>query len=243
MSQPISIIIPTLDEAARIQSVLRPLVGLDGVEVIVVDGGSQDGTPALAAEAGARVLSSERGRARQMNAGRRAAGGDLLIFLHGDTVPPADFLERARRVVDLPGVAAGAFRLRIDGAGLGFRIIETVANLRSRFLRTPYGDQILFLKADVFDRVGGFPELPIMEDFEFVRRLARLGRIAIAPAAVSTSARRWEKLGLVKTTLLNWAIVLAYLAGVRPERLAAWYGRRRGNNQVPAREAAPETSG
>lgn len=221
----ISVIIPALNEAREILPTLDSCRA-PGAELWVVDGGSRDETAALARSWGARVLDCTGGRARQMNLGARHARGDLLLFLHADTRLPRGFDECVRRVLADPQVAAGAFRLGIDSPGRGLRVIETVANWRSRFLHLPYGDQGLFLRRSVFERAGGFPLLPIMEDFEFVRRLAGLGRVVIAPLAVSTSARRWHQVGPWKTTLINQTLVTGYLLGVSCERLARWY---RGN--------------
>jgi hypothetical protein len=131
-----------------------------------------------------------------------------------------------------PGVAAGAFRLRIDGAGRSLRLIQRIANLRAACLQMPYGDQALFLHHDTFDQLGGFAELPILEDFDLVRRLRRLGRVAIAPAEVVTSARRWCRLGPWRTTWINQIVLLGHYLGVRPQRLADWYGDGRGDNQA-----------
>jgi hypothetical protein len=152
----------------------------------------------------------------------------VLLFLHADTRPPPNFGSHVRETLARPGVSAGAFRLGIDAAGGRLRFIETVANIRSRFLGMPYGDQALFMTADMFGAIGGYPDQPIMEDFELVRRLQRRGGIAIAPAAVATSPRRWLNVGVLKTWLINQSIVTAYLAGVSPERLADWYRREKG---------------
>jgi len=232
----ISVIIPTFNESERLESVLSPLLGLPEIEIIVVDGASSDGTAEVARRLGVRVLTTRPSRALQMNAGSRGAAGEILLFLHGDTRLPGDFARQVRAICARPGVSAGAFRLAIDGHGWAFRWIETFANLRSRFLQSPYGDQAIFVRSGTFFKLGGFPVMPIMEDFEFVRRARRLGRIAIAPSSAVTSARRWKKLGVLKTTLLNWGIVLAYFAGVPPKRLKGWYRRQpeASNSQLPA---------
>ncbi len=223
MGNLISVIIPTLNESIRIQELLTPLVERPGVEVIVVDASSPDGTAEIARRLGVRVLSTVANRAVQMNEGSRLARGDILIFLHGDTRLPANFESHVHDILKRPGVAAGAFRLAIDGIEWGFRLVELFANLRSRWLGAPYGDQALFVRSDVFAKLGRFPEMPIMEDFEFVRRARRLGRIELAPVPALTSARRWKKLGIFRTTILNWWIVVAYYGGVSPERLRSWY--------------------
>ena len=224
----ISIIIPVLNEAATIEATLSPLQGATNIEVIVVDGGSLDRTPELAESLGAKVYDSSAGRACQMNFGAAAATGEILLFLHADTALPQGFEAMVRQLLLRPGVIAGAFALQINADLRGLRLIENIANLRSRFLQTPYGDQAIFLPASVFHRLGGFQEIPLMEDFEFVQRLKRMGRIAIAPASVITSGRRWQKIGVLKTTLINQLIVLAYFLGVSPTRLARWYAGSKG---------------
>ena len=219
----ISVIIPALDEESLIGSALESLRESDGVEVIIADGGSRDRTVEIARGQGARVVSGPRGKAGQMNAASRSAKGSILLFLHADTTLPRDFTRQVRKIVGQPSFAAGAFELGIDGPGWELRIIERVANIRSRWLKAPYGDQALFVRADLFAEVGGYPEIPIMEDFELVRRLRRIGRVVIAPASVRTSARRWQAVGIWRTTLINWMIVLAYYFGVSPRRLSGWY--------------------
>ena len=219
----ISVIIPTLNEAACLDETLRPLLGASNVETIVVDGNSHDGTGEIAAAHGVVVLEGSPGRARQMNAAAAAATGSALVFLHADSRLPEGFDAHVRRILARPGVIAGAFRLRIDGSRGSLRLIQRMATLRARYLRMPYGDQALFLRRDVFEQMGGFPELPIMEDYELVRRLRRRGRIAIAEAPVITSSRRWNALGPWRTTWINQKIVLGYHLGISPRRLARWY--------------------
>jgi rSAM/selenodomain-associated transferase 2 len=223
----ISIIIPTLDEAASIGRTLASIPDQEGLEVILVDAGSTDGTPELARARGARVVSSTPPRARQMNLGAAAARGDIYLFLHADTLLPDGFADHVRRVSANSSVAAGAFTLKIDSARTGISLVERAANLRSRYLSLPYGDQALFVTARRFWELGGFPLMPIMEDFVFVRRLARTGRIAIVDQPVVTSGRRWEHLGVVRTTLINQLVVLAYHLGIAPETLSRWYRRSR----------------
>jgi len=222
----ISIIIPAVDEAGSIARALESTGDDPGVERIVVDGGSKDETPEIAAGAGATVITSPRGRARQMNLGANRARGGIFLFLHADTLLPAGFSDQVLQVLARPKVAAGAFRLGIDGDSWKLRMIETVANWRSRFPGFPYGDQALFMRADVFRSVGGFPEQPIMEDFEIVHRLRRKGNIALTETQVTTSARRWERLGPLRSMILNQVIVGAYLAGIDHERLANLYFHR-----------------
>jgi len=224
----LSVVIPALNEAGQIAETLSALARSSNVEIIVVDGGSPDGTIAVARAAGVRVLEARPPRSIQMNAGAAAAGGNLLLFLHADTRLPAGFETQVRQTLARSRVAAGAFRLKIDGNQRGLRTIEAVANWRSRVLQMPYGDQALFLRSYTFWESGAFPPIPIMEDFELVRRLKRRGRIALAPGCAETSARRWLRLGAVKTWLVNQCVIAAYCAGVSPQRLAAWYRGKKG---------------
>lgn len=221
----ISIVIPVLNEANHLANTLRSIQVPEMIEVIVVDGGSQDDTVKIATTLAAYVIQGTPGRAAQMNQGARVASGDILLFLHGDTILPEGFERLIRQTLAQPDVVAGAFELRIDGTQWGLRLVEWGVNWRSRWLQMPYGDQAIFLKASIFHELGGFPELPIMEDFEFLRQLRRLGKIAIAPASVCTSGRRWQRLGILKTTLVNQLVILAYLLRLSPEVIARWYRR------------------
>jgi rSAM/selenodomain-associated transferase 2/rSAM/selenodomain-associated transferase 1 len=222
----ISIIIPTLNESTTIaQSLLSTRSGSD-VDVTVVDAGSRDETVELAISCGAKVINSTPGRARQMNAGAAVATGDVLLFLHADTCLPEGFDSHVRRIMAEPCAAAGAFELSIDAPLRGLRIIERLANWRSRHLQLPYGDQAIFLRAGLFRDIGGFPEIPIMEDFELIRRLRRRGRIAIARVPAITSGRRWEELGMLRTTLINQGVLLAYHLGIARSHIARWSKRR-----------------
>ena len=161
-----------------------------------------------------------------MNAGAQAARGEFLVFLHADTRLPAGFADHVRRILTTSGVAAGAFEMKIDGSSPGLRVIERVANWRSKYLKLPYGDQAIFLTKQLFYQVGGFPELPIMEDFQLVRRVRRQGWIVMAPAAALTSPRRWQRVGPWRVTLIHQIVILGFLLGVDPVRLARWYGRK-----------------
>ncbi len=193
------------------------------VEVVVADGGSRDRTVEIALNSGVRVVRCPRGKALQMNRGASEASGRTLLFLHADTLPPVGFEHMIRSTAARPGVVAGAFRLRIEARGARFRAVEFMTNLRSTLMRMPYGDQGIFLRAETFRRLGGFPVQALMEDFELARRLKREGRVVTLPAQVRTSARRWLRLGVFRTTLLNQRIILAYLLGADPALLARWY--------------------
>jgi len=225
----ISIIIPVLNEAPTIASVISTAQNAQNVEIIVADGGSSDRTADIAQSLGVRVISTAPGRAAQMNAGAIAATGDILLFLHADTLLPPGYDSGARLALAKPQTVAGAFKLKIDSPSLCLRLVETGVNGRSRFLQMPYGDQAIFLTASTFDKIGGFPDLALMEDFEFVRRLKKQGRIEIVPQPVLTSARRWQQLGVIKTTAINQIVIIAYFLGVSPDRLAFWYKRQKKN--------------
>ena len=225
----ISIIIPTLNEAKNLAATLVSTESRADVEIMVVDGGSSDGTIEVAKSFGVRLLTTSAGRARQANAGGLAAGGEILVFLHGDTRLPRGFSRYVLDILRKPGVVAGAFTLGIDGCEFGFRIIEMLANLRSSLFQMPYGDQGIFLRTEVFRALGGFPDMVLMEDFVLVQRLRKRGKVTMAPVAVKTSARRWRELGILKTTLINQAVLLAYFLGSNPERLARWYRRQQGS--------------
>jgi len=220
----ISIVIPTLNEESNLEQTLRPLTGVQGVEIIVADGGSSDRTVEVAGGCGATVVHANRGRGRQLNAGAALASGEVLLFLHADTRLPEGFQDHVWSILDR-GAIAGAFPLHIDDAHAGLRWIEWGVNLRSRYLHMPYGDQGLFVRAELFYRLGGFPNWPLMEDYELCRRLRRHGTIRLASQRVSTSARRWLKLGLWRTTLINQLCIVAFRVGVSPDRLARWYSR------------------
>ncbi len=227
MTSAISIIIPALNEAEGIADAVASARGPGTAEVIVVDGGSTDATEERARAAGARVIVSAPGRGRQMNTGARRARGEILLFLHGDSRLPAGFSSQVEAVLSRPRTVAGAFRLAIDLPGLGAAWVAAGANLRSR-LGLPYGDQALFMPRRVFFEAGGYDEVPILEDVFLVRKLRRLGRLRLAPGAVLTSGRRWQRLGVVRTTLVNQKVMIAWLLGVPLEELRAWYGGRSG---------------
>jgi rSAM/selenodomain-associated transferase 2/rSAM/selenodomain-associated transferase 1 len=233
----ITVIIPALDEEESIGRALDSAMAPGAPEVIVVDGGSRDRTVEIAAARGATVLASPTGRARQMNAGAARAGGDILLFLHADTTLPGDYARLVREALDRPGVVAGAFDLGIEGEGRRFRWIERLVGWRSRKRQMPYGDQALFMPAEVFRELGGYPEIPIMEDVELVRRLRSHGRIHISPARVRTSARRWLKHGILTAMLNNQLCLLAHGIGIPAARIAGWR-RPHGADRTKPRQRA-----
>lgn len=218
----LSVVVPTLNEARHIEACLASVWSQphDG-EVIVVDGGSDDATAVLATPLATAVVPSVRGRAAQMNAGARTATGDALLFLHADSrLAPGAFDALHEALAD-PAVVGGTFTLRFD-------VDDPLLDFYAWCTRFPlgvfrYGDQGIFVRRATFDALGGFPELPIMEDVDFLARLRRRGRTALIPLPVTTSARRFERLGVVRQQLLNAALVGLYALGAPPERLARWY--------------------
>ncbi len=221
----LSIIVPVLDEAANIVAALEVLAPLRsrGAEIIIADGGSRDATAALARPLADCVIVSARGRATQMNAGAAAARGDVLLFLHADTRLPAD----ADRLI-LEGLAQsrrawGRFDVTIEGQHPLFPIIAWFMNTRSRLTGIATGDQAMFVRRAAFDAAGGFPEIALMEDIEFARRLKRVSRPLCLHARVTTSGRRWETRGVLRTIVLMWRLRLAYFLGASPDALAKRY--------------------
>lgn len=219
----ISVIIPTLNEAHNLPKTLQSVGrASEQLEIIVVDGGSTDGTLDVAKEHGCRAFLGNRGRAHQMNAGAAIATGETLLFLHADTLLPANYAMDVERCVS-DGSIAGAFRLSIDGPCFGLRWVEWGANFRSQFFQFPYGDQALFLRAKTFFGMGAYRPILIMDDFDLVDRLRRLGKIQLLKTSVSTSSRRWEKKGIFATTLINQMCVLKYRLGFSPDSIAQFY--------------------
>ncbi|GBF80122.1 TIGR04283 family arsenosugar biosynthesis glycosyltransferase [Aphanothece sacrum] len=223
----ISIIVPVLNEEILIEKNLILLKSNPNVEIIIVDGGSQDKTVELAENLGFKVLiSSQMGRAYQMNKGASIARGEILLFLHIDTHLPPQYQSIIQEILSDTKTIAGAFELEIDRPNFSLCLVEILVNWRSRFFSFPYGDQGIFIKSSIFQEFGGFSNLPIMEDFELIQRLKKRGKITIAKAKVITSNRRWQKLGVWKTTLINQLIIIGYYLGVSPTQLAAWYKQK-----------------
>lgn len=235
MQQPkISIVVPTLNEGRQIERCLNSLAALCSsypqIELIVVDGGSSDDTldrlDALdrQSDIDLRVLHSQRGRAEQMNRGAAEARGDLLWFVHADCVVPAEAVEVVA-AFDPQQTAIGCFRFQLDAPGAVYRLIEFGVLCRTHLFRSPYGDQALFLPRDLFESIGGFDAVPILEDVFLVRKARKLGRLHCSRVRVTTSARRWQQRGVARTWAMNWSIMVADRLGVRPSTLARW--RRR----------------
>ena len=219
-----SIIVPVLDEAAGVAAVLDALAPLraQGHELIVVDGGSTDGTVALCQSRADRVIDAPRGRARQMNAGAAAASGTMLLFLHADTQLPAGAAGLVHGAIS-QGAVWGRFDVRITGRSAMFPVISRCMNWRSRLSGVATGDQAIFVRRDVFERVGGFPDQPLMEDIEISRRLRAIASPACLRACVQTSGRRWESRGVWRTIVLMWQLRWRYWRGVPADELARAY--------------------
>lgn len=226
MRPEVSVIIPVLNEAGNINQVVDHILGLPGGdrEIVIVDGSPGCETLQAVERAGVKKISSGPGRGLQMNRGAEAASGEVLVFLHADTfLPEAAFLLIAKAAAD-PEIVGGAFDLGINSGRKVFRLIERAASLRSRITRIPYGDQGIFLRRKCFMDIGGFKEIPIMEDVELMSRVRRLGgRLSIIREKVLTSPRRWEREGIAACTARNWTLITLYLVGVAPERLARFY--------------------
>jgi rSAM/selenodomain-associated transferase 2 len=218
----LSVIIPTLNEEKHIAAVIQSVRSAK-CEIIVTDGGSVDRTRAIARDQGGMVITGVRGRAEQQNAGAAVADGKVLLFLHADTLLPDDYGDQVFDTLMAHRTVAGAFQFRTDYDHWGMRLIEKIVHLRSTLLQMPYGDQALFLPKNTFENAGGFPSVPIAEDLYLVRRLSKLGRIALAPGAAVVSGRRWRDIGIWRATLINYLIALGCLVGVDPKRLAHLY--------------------
>jgi rSAM/selenodomain-associated transferase 2 len=226
-----SIVIPVLNEPEQIRRCLRQLntqALIERAQIIVVDGDANGSTINVVEDKSVICIRSQKGRGRQMNAGAGTASGEVLIFLHADTKLPDDALKKIEQVLGDKGYVGGAFDLDIDSNRLALKYIAARARLRSRLNRIPYGDQAIFIRRRYFDQIGGFAEMPLMEDIDLMRRIKKDGKkIYILKDRVSTSARRWEQQGIIRTTLKNQLLVALYYLGVSPEKLAAYYRSNR----------------
>ncbi|MDX8405373.1 MAG: TIGR04283 family arsenosugar biosynthesis glycosyltransferase [Mariprofundus sp.] len=223
----IAVIVPVLNEQAALPLLLKRLQGLAVAEVVVVDGGSVDGSRELLDGAGIRWLSAGPGRAAQMNAGAATCEAGVLLFAHSDNVLDATSIAAIKAAMVQPECVGGRFDLRLSGTHPALRMIAWFINLRSRLSGISTGDQCQFVRRSVFERMGGFADLPLMEDIDFSKRLKRLGRIASLRQRVTTSSRRWENDGIINTVLLMWRLRLLYWLGVPAERLAHMYRQAR----------------
>ncbi|MGH7873305.1 MAG: TIGR04283 family arsenosugar biosynthesis glycosyltransferase [Candidatus Binatia bacterium] len=223
----ISVIVPVLNEEKTIEASLCALIALAPHEIIIVDGGSEDRTGEICRRFNVSLTSSARGRARQMNHGAREASGAVLLFLHADTrLPESAFADIAGALRE-PRYLGGRFDVELLGRHWMFKIISALINYRSRATKVGTGDQALFVRREVFERMGGFPEIPLMEDIAFCRRLKHIGDIACLRSRVVTSARRWEVDGVWRTIFRMWTLKALYLAGVSPARLKDFYADTR----------------
>jgi rSAM/selenodomain-associated transferase 2 len=233
MAMPISVIIPTLNEERTIIATLAHTASLGFDELIVVDGGSLDQTPVLVesyrrgtqspAQSPVRLVTAPCGRARQMNEGAKASGGEILLFLHADTQLPGE----AKTLIDTTladqRLVGGRFDVRFDPPSMWGTVISKMMNWRSRLSGLATGDQALFVRRPIFEQMGGFADMPLMEDIDFSRRLKRKGATAALTATVTTSFRRWEQHGPLRTILLMWALRFLYWIGISPSHLVEWY--------------------
>ncbi|MEN6508281.1 MAG: TIGR04283 family arsenosugar biosynthesis glycosyltransferase [Smithella sp.] len=226
----ISVIIPVLNEGDRILDVMQSLdSAADSVpyEAIVVDGDPAGDTIARLPDTDILKLTAPKGRARQMNAGAARASGDILLFLHADTLLPSRALPKIVEALADSRFAGGAFDLGFQNRRLIFRLTGKCASLKHRLTRIPYGDQAIFIRRSYFAQMGGYPDIPLMEDVEMMKHVKRQGaHIVILPEAVATSSRKWEKDGIIYTILRNWALQVMYLFGVPAERLVKYYYKK-----------------
>ena len=221
----VSLVVPALDEAGAIPRSLGPIQPLrgKGIEVVVADGGSRDGTRRVVRPLCDRLIHAPRGRARQMNAGAGAASGRVLLFLHADTRLPPGWDRAVRDVIGVQGREWGRFDVRLDGRHPMLRVVERAMNLRSRLSGIATGDQAIFVTRDAFRAVGGFPDVELMEDVALSRALRTRSRPACLRERVVTSSRRWERAGIARTIVLMWRLRLEYALGADPGRLARMY--------------------
>ncbi len=219
----ISVVIPAVNEASTIQRAVETSLAAELDEIIVVDGGSDDHTAQLAEQSGARVLHGERGRAIQQNLGASQATGDLLLFLHADNWLAPEAGNQLRACLNDPAVLGGAFEQHIDASGPIYRLLERGNAARVRWSGLAYGDQAIFMRRNIFQQLGGFPPVTLMEDLLLMRAFRNLGKPALLPGPVHVHARRWKQRGVLRQTLCNWSLVCAEKLGIAPDRLAKFY--------------------
>lgn len=222
----ISVIIPALNEEQLLPVSIESARRSGADEIIVADGGSTDQTRKLAIELGCQLVSCARGRGRQLNAGAAAASGEVLLFLHADAELIGNCCDQIRQSLRLKEIRCGAFTQQIASKRWIYRLIESGNAARIRWLSMAYGDQGIFVTRELFNELGGFKELPLMEDFEFSSRLRKVTRYRLLAGPIRISARRWEQVGPIRQTLRNWSIVAAWMRGVEPAELARRYYRR-----------------
>lgn len=225
-NQFLSIVIPTLNEEANLAQTLMKIGRLSHGEVIVSDGESQDNTAEIAEKWGAKVIQSKPNRGRQMNLGAQKASGEILLFLHGDTLLPGGYSELIREAMIDPKIVGGAFAWKVEPSTRFLRYLERNVAWRTKIFRMPYGDQAYFVRASVFREMGGYADIPLMEDVEFIRRIRKVGKLAFIPQPVVTSPRRYQKRGPVRTALRNKLTLFGYYFKIPPDRLAKFYYKK-----------------
>ena len=223
----ISVVIPVLNEEKSIGPALTALQSLAPDELIVIDGGSTDRSREICESLGLTVISTPPGRGRQMNHGARRATGDVLLFLHADTRLPLSAFDDVRSAFRNPACVGGRFDLKFDDRRWMLRVIGAMISLRSRLTKVATGDQAIFVRREMFEKIGGYPEIPLMEDVAFSRAMKRVGKVACLRSHVITSARRWQTEGVWRTMLKMWILKSLYLLGVGPARLTRYYGDAR----------------
>ncbi|MEX2176938.1 MAG: TIGR04283 family arsenosugar biosynthesis glycosyltransferase [Pirellulaceae bacterium] len=220
-----SVVIPALNEGATIRRAARSAWEAGASQVIVADGGSDDETAELAERENCRVALAPRGRARQQNAGAALATADVLLFLHADAALAPEVGAQLAAAFANPRVLSCAFQQRIEARGRAYRWLERANAQRVRWLGLPYGDQALGVRREVFEQLGGFPDVPLLEDLLLMRQLRQRSWPLLLPGPVFVSPRRWQQQGLIRQTLSNWGILTGYACGIPPAKLAAWYRR------------------
>ena len=225
MPPTIAVLIPAINEQAHIGSAVQSAVLGGASEVIVADGGSVDQTEEIAAASGARVLRSTPGRGVQMNFAARQSMADVLLFLHADNRLPNDFVGQIQNAITNPQTQAGVFRQQIEGSSPFLRVLAWGNEKRVRWRNLAYGDQGIWVRRAIYEELGGFPEVPLMEDYIFSERLRKKFRFAILPGPLAVSSRRWQQRGIVGQTLLNWRIIAAYKRGHSLDELSSLYRR------------------
>lgn len=217
-----------LDEESAIAATLDAIrIGAPEAEIVVVDGGSTDRSVEIARPQCEKLIEGPRGRARQMNSGASSASGDTLVFVHADTIVPTSFARDIEAALADTRLVGGRFDVAFDIGGPAYDVIATMISLRSRLMRSATGDQAIFVRREVFERLGGFPDIELCEDVDFVRRMRRAGRIACLRSRIVTSARRWQRDGVVRTVVRMWIIKSLFLAGVSPAWLKRHYADTR----------------
>ncbi len=218
----VSIIISAYREEDKVLKLVNMLSPAADVQLVAVLAEGDDET--LEPQKNKAVtIRAQRGRARQMNAGAKVATGGILLFLHADTVIDPVSFDNVRSALNKSNVAGGAYRIKIDAPSKGYEFLSAIVNFRSKWFKAPYGDQALFIKRSIYDKIGGFDDVPIMEDVRFVKAMKRLGSLELLDDVAITSARKWESEGPVYMTLRNWSILLVHKAGINPEILVKWY--------------------